>query len=145
AGNQSHEFPWGDFYSAIAQVNTGLRAIEEGNVTIREGGADVTPRARAFAKFVQGVSHAYVALSFDRGYVFSESVASDTLRFTGGAEDVQNLLRPYTEVADTAMAQLDAAIAIIQQNNVSLPNQTPERWISGNSFTPQQFVELIRL
>ncbi len=145
AGNQAHGFPWGDFYSAIAQVNTGLRAIEEGNVTIREGGNDVTPRARAFAKFVQGVSHAYVALSFDRGYVFSESVASDTLRFTGGAEDVQGLLRPYTEVADTAMAQLDAAIAIIQQNNVSLPNQTPERWISGNSFTPQQFVELIRL
>jgi hypothetical protein len=145
AGNQSHALPWADYYSAIAQVNTGLRAIDEGNVTIREGGADVTPRARAFAKFVQGVSHAYAALSFDRGYVFSESVASDTLRFTGGAQDVQELLRPYAEVADTALAQLDAAIAIIQQSNVSLPNQTPERWISGNSFSPAEFVQLIRL
>lgn len=145
AGNQAHFFPFRDWYTAIAQVNTGLRAIQEGNVTIREGGADVTPRARAFAKFIQGVSHGYVALSFDRGYVFSESVASDTLRFTGGAETVQGLLRPYAEVADTALAQLNAALQIIQQNNVSLPAQSAERWISGNNLNPQQFQELIHL
>lgn len=145
AGNQAHFFPWRDWYTAVAQVNTGLRAIEAGNVVIREGGVDVTPRARAFAKFVQGISHAYVALNFDRGYVFSESVASDTLRFTGNDRMVQGLLRPYTEVADTAIAQLTEALRLIQQHNVSLPNQTPERWISGNSLTPQQFQELIHL
>lgn len=145
AGNQAHEFPWNAWYSAIAGVNTGLRAISEGNVTIREGGQDVTPRARAFAKFVQGVSHGYIALNFDRGYVFSEAVASDTLRFLGGDGTVQELVRPYQEVADTALAQLNAALQIIQQNNVSLPSQSPERWISGNALNAQQFQELIHL
>ena len=40
-----------------------------------------------FAKFVQGLAHSYVALSFDRGYVFSENVASDTsVSFHGWGE-----------------------------------------------------------
>ena len=145
AGNQSHALPWGDWYSAIAQVNTGLRALEGGEVVIREGGANVTDRARAFAKFVQGVAHSYVALSFDQGYVFSENVAPDTLTFSGGGQQVQGLLRPYTEVADTAMSQLNEAIRIINQANVSLPSQTPERWISGASLSSGQFQALIRL
>lgn len=145
AGNQSHFFAWRDWYSAVAQVNTGLRALEGGEVEIREGGANVTDRARAFAKFVQGVAHSYVALSFDRGYVFSENVASDTLTFSGGGQQVQGLLRPYTEVADTAMSQLNEAIRIINQANVSLPSETPERWISGASLSSGQFQALIRL
>lgn len=146
AGNQAHAFPWADWYSAIAQVNTGLRALNgDEEVVIREGGADVTERARAFAKFVQGVAHSYVALSFDRGYVFSEGVASDTLTFSGGGEQVQGLLRPYTEVADTAMAQLNEALRIVDQEDVSLPVQTPERWISGVELSPDGFQQLIRL
>ncbi len=143
AGNQAHFFPWREWYSAIAAANTGLRAIEEGDVTIRSGGSDQTERARAFAKFVQGISHGYVALSFDRGYVFSESVASDTLGFTGNNRQVQGLIRPYPEVADTALAQLQVALDIIQEHNVSLPSQTPERWISGLSLSPAEFQQVI--
>lgn len=143
AGNQTHFFPWRDWYGAIAAANTGLRAISEGDVTITEGGQNVTPRAVAFAKFVQGISHGYVALSFDRGYVFSESIASDTLGFTAGNPQVQGLIRPYTEVADTALAQLNEALNLIQTHNISLPSQTPERWISGYSLSPEGFQQVI--
>jgi hypothetical protein len=143
AGNQAHFFPWRDWYGAVAQVNAGLRAIEEGDVVIRQDGNDVTARAQAFAKFVQGLAHGYVALSFDRGYVFSESIASDTLGFTAQNPQVQELIRPYPEVADTALAQLSAAIDIIRAHNVSIPSQTPERWISGYSLSPAEFEQLI--
>jgi hypothetical protein len=145
AGNQTHLFPWRDWYGAIAQVNTGLQVIRDGDVTILQGGQNVTPRARAFAKFVQGVAHGYVAKSFDQGYVFSDVVASDTLGFTGQNRQVQDLLRPYQEVADTAIAQLTEALDIVQSAQVSIPSETPERWISGYALSPEEFQQVIHM
>ena len=136
--NSGHSGVFADYYRIIAGVNTAFRAIEQGNLVIREGATDVTVRARAFGKFMQGLAHAQVALQFDRGYVSSEGLNFETLT----TEEVRNQIRPYTEVRDTAIAQLKAALALAQSTNFTFPATTAE-WIPGVAMTSAQFGRLI--
>jgi hypothetical protein len=135
--NSNHSAVWQDYYRVIAGVNTAFRAIEEGNLTVREGGADVTMRLRAFGKFMQGLAHGQVALTFDKGYVSSEGLDFETLTFEEAADQV----RPYTEVLDTAIAQLEQAIEIAQANTFTLP-ATQAQWIPGLTISNQQLARL---
>jgi len=129
---------WTLYYRLIAGINTAFRAIEENDLKIIEGGADVTVRANAFGKFVQGLSHGQIALQFDQGYVSSEVTDFGTLSF----EEARALLRPYAEVRDTALAQLKAALALAQANTFSLPGAGSE-WVSGVDMTNQDLARLI--
>jgi hypothetical protein len=136
--NSGHAGVWQDYYRIIAGINTAFRAIDAGNLTIREAGADVTMRARAFGKFMQGLAHGQVALTFDRGYVSSEILDFETLTF----DEARELIRPYAEVRDTAIAQLKEALRLAQTNTFTLPATTAE-WIPGVSLTNVQFARLI--
>ena len=62
--NSNHSQVWQVYYSIIAAINTAFRAIDQGNLVIREGGADVTARLRTFGKFMQGLAHGQAALAF---------------------------------------------------------------------------------
>src|SRR5690606_21319070 len=64
-------FSWSRVYPIISNVNDGLAAIENG-LPIEIGGVDHTPRARAFGKFVQGISHGHLAQYFDQALVVTE-------------------------------------------------------------------------
>ncbi len=143
AGSQPHRLAWSDYYSVIAGNNTALQAIEQFGLQIMRGGNDETQRARAFAKFTQGLSHGYIGLMFDRGYVYSESVDPESLGFVGEDQSVQELVRPYPEVMDTAIAQLEEAKNIAETHNVTIPSTSTERWISGYELGTQDFVRLI--
>ena len=136
--NSGHSAVFAAFYRIIAGVNTAFRAIDEDNLKVTEGGADVTPRLRAFGKFMQGLAHGQVALSFDRGYVSSETLNFDDLTF----EETRALIRPYTEVRDTALAELRAALALAQANTFTLPSTVAE-WIPGVQLSNVQFARLI--
>lgn len=139
-----HGATWTDYYENIAALNTALLAISKYNLQLRNSaGADVTTEAHAFAKFSQGLNHGYVALFFDKSYVYSESVDPETLRFTGGSQDVQNLIRPYREVMDTALVELNAALTLANSKSFSYPS-VPNQWFLGVARTNVEFARIIR-
>jgi len=117
--------PWFGLYGAISAATDGIRNIEAGNVSL----GDDNERALGFAKLVQGLSHGYIALMFDKGFVLDESVdlASGTLE-----------LIPYKDVMDAAIKQLEAAIVIFNANNFTLPAD----WINGKAYTSAELAQL---
>lgn len=134
-----HTATWADYYANIAAINTGLQAMKQGNLTLRtSAGQDITTEAHAFAKFSQGLNHGYIALIFDKGYVYSESVNTDTLRFAG----VQQLIKPYREVMDTALAELEAALTLARSKTFTYPSTPANLWFLG---VPRTNVDMQRV
>jgi hypothetical protein len=121
--------PWFDLYEVISAMNDGLRAINEG-LEIGEGGADA-PRAQAFAKFMQGLAHGYIALHFDRGFIFTEEMDLESTEFE---------LVDYNAMMAQAYESLGEAISIANSNSFTLPDNT---WMEGVSgFTSDDLVRL---
>jgi len=104
------EDPFNRLYGAISPVNDALLAIDSGLVI---DDANTTARARAVGKFIQGISHGYLALMYDQAYIVDEHLALDTI--------TTPVLHPYPEVAAAAIEELDSAIAISQRSNFTLP------------------------
>jgi hypothetical protein len=108
---------WYRNYRALAALGEGLRALERPDVSQDLGPANVL-RARAFARFVQGLSHASIALLYDRGFIVDE---------TTQALDEQGQLRPgveavdYNQVMAAALGYLDDAIALAGQGTFTIP------------------------
>ena len=122
------ETPWFGNYSANKAANDGLNAIDERGILIGEGGAD-TPRARAFAKFVQGLSHGRIALLFDQGYVVDEN--------TDIGKDLEFV--PYGQVMEQSIRSLEEAIAIAEANAFDIPSIG---WIHGYPMSNQDLARL---
>jgi hypothetical protein len=114
------EGPWYRCYSAISSANDGLRAIA-GGLQIGDNGKD-TPRAKAFAKFMQGLSHGVLACYYDRAFIFDETVDLNTSTLE---------LKSYKEVGAAAIKQLEEAIALMEANSF----KTPNTWINGVELT----------
>jgi hypothetical protein len=112
ARREANEDPWYGLYATLSVVNDALVGIDSG-LTIVSGGVDATARADAVGKFMQGLVHGQLALSFDKAYIVSESL--DLLTW-----DPQ--FSPYQEVMDTAIAELEAAIDIAEANAFTLPS-----------------------
>jgi hypothetical protein len=121
--------PWFDLYEVISAMNDGLRSINEG-LEIGEDGED-TPRAIAFGKFMQGLAHGYLALHFDRGFIFTEEMDLESTEFE---------LVGYNEMMAQALSSLDEAISIANSNSFTIPDNT---WIEGVSgYTNEHLVRL---
>ncbi len=116
---RSIEDPWYQCYRAISSANDGLRAIAGG---LAIGGGKDTPRAKAFAKFVQGLAHGYLACYYDRAFIFDETVDINTTTLE---------LKSYKEVGAAAIKQLEEAIALMEANSFT----TPSTWVNGVSMT----------
>jgi hypothetical protein len=121
------EQPWYRSYRALSAANDGLRAIA-GGLQIGDKGKD-TPRAKAFAKLVQGLAHGYLASFFDRAYIYDETVDVNI--------DVLEL-KPYQEVGAAAIKQLEEAIALLEANSF----ETPESWVNGVIMTNLELAEV---
>jgi hypothetical protein len=121
------EEPWYDAYRAISSANDGLRAIA-GGLQIGDKGAD-TPRAKAFAKFVQGLAHGYLACFFDRAFIFDENVDVNA----GTLE-----LKGYQEVGAAAVKMLEEGIAIMEANAFT----TPSTWINGVAYSNVELAQV---
>lgn len=114
-------------------LNRGLAAIRDGLQSITEGGLEIGPddrdgpRTQAFAKFMQGLSHGFIALMYDQGFVLDESIEDPN--------DVQ--LQPYSEVMAAARGYLAEARTIAGQNDFTIPSE----WM-GASYTSAELVRL---
>lgn len=123
-----NEVPWAGLYRTISAVNDALIAIDSGLVIVD---ATRTARTQAVGKFMQGVSHGYLAMYFDQAYIVDENLALDTITVP--------TFHPYQDVAAAAIAQLDDAIAIANANpGISLP---ADSWLY-QAMTRDQFVRL---
>jgi hypothetical protein len=110
------EDPWFDGYSALAAVRDGILAIDGGLVIEDADGVDVTNRAMAFAKMVQGLAMGTTALLYDQGFILDEDTDIETATMV-----------PYTELMAAAMAALDEAISLAGSTSFI----TTSAWMSG--------------
>jgi hypothetical protein len=123
---EQHSTPWTLHYRSLTAVRDALIVIESGAVDL--GGA--TLRARAFGKFVQGLSHGTLALAFDQAFIVDETITQEQM--DAGFEP-----RPYTEVMEAAIGYLDAAIALAGSGSFTIP----ATWMSQEMSS----AELVRL
>jgi hypothetical protein len=135
-----------NFWAAIGRVQSiaydGLQILDEG-MQIMEGNTDVTPRARAFAKFMQGWAWGYAALIFDRIHVVPETVPMP--QDPQGVLDLSvSSLTAYPEAIEAAVAALQEAVQIAQANPsvVSYPAiSSSELWFGSTTpISNQQFI-----
>lgn len=129
--------PWYYMYRALSAIQSGLTAVE-GNPDIpAELGDSATQQVKAFAKFVQGMATASLAILYDQGFVIDETTE---MVDASGAPVAQPVV-PYTTLMDTAMTYFDDAIAL----SSSGPSfAIPTTWIpTQDPLTSSDFVQLI--
>lgn len=114
-------FTWG--YRAISGANDGIRAIKGGLKLEEEA------RALAFGRFVQGISHGYLAMLYEKGPIADETLDLDVIPEYVG----------YQELAEAALGFLDEAIAIASANDFTIP----VTWMRTPSETSSD--ELVRV
>jgi hypothetical protein len=116
--------PWIYNYRAIASARDGLLAISSGRVTF--AAADQR-RAQAFAKFVMGLAHGTLAITYDQAFIVDETIDIS----------VPQEAKPYTEVMAAAQRYLDEAITLAQGGAFSIPTNWMSKTVSNT--------ELVRL
>jgi hypothetical protein len=123
--------PWINSYRALSAASDGLKALNDNPELAEELGADATRRAEAFARFIQGISHAQIAILYDQGWVIDET--TDILNPGDPVE-------PATLLA-TAMDQLDAAISLAGQGFGD--EDIPAGWLRSEAdLSPAEFARI---
>ena len=120
------EWAWYQNYAALKSANDGLRAMDEG-LDLGKNEAMV----RAWAKFIQGISHGQLALTFDQAFIFDESIGPDEV--IAGLD-----LSPYSEVMAAAISQLEEAASIAESNTFT----TPGSWLNGTTLSSGELARL---
>ena len=124
--NDVTEDPWYNLHGVVASVNTALSVMDEGLEVPNE------PRARAFAKLMQGLARAYIALEFDQALIVDEHTDAASVDVTD--------YRPYQEVMAKAIAEIDEAIAIAEANEFTIPGDAD--WVNGFEMDNEEFIRL---
>jgi hypothetical protein len=127
AGTSSNT--WLAFYGVISLANDGLQSLDRG-LKIGTDGKD-NARARAFAKYMQGIAHGYLALMYDKAVIIDEKTDVDTL--------ITPTYSPYPAVMAAAITMLKASIAISDTATFTLPNLG---WIPGLTLTNKDLSRL---
>ena len=137
-----------NYWAAIGRAQSisydGLQLLDDGMV-IMEGTTNVTPRARAFAKFMQGWAWGYAALIFDKSHLVPETqdLPADP---NGVISMAVETLTPHEEVIAAAVKSLEDAIAIARANPavVTYPAfPASQLWFgSPTPITNDQFIRM---
>jgi len=122
------EVPWGDAYGALAGARDGMAALAEG-LTIDEVGVDVTQRALAFGKFVQGLAHYNLGRLYDQAFIIDENT------------DLANIeLVSSEQMFQMAMTKFNEAKQIAQSNTFTIPSA----WVGfGGDWSSSDMVQFI--
>jgi hypothetical protein len=112
-----------------------------------EGSVDMTPRARAFAKFMQGWTWGYLGMVFDNAHVVPEDTDIPTDADPSALTQIAvNTLVPSEEVIAASIGALEEAIQIAQQNPdvVDFPSEAESSfWFrAAEPVTNTQFIQM---
>jgi len=119
------QWPWESNYRGISNVTDAMVAINEG-MRFTDGTKDNTPRGHAFIKFIQGISHGYLAMMFDQAIILDETV---------NLEDGVPEPSPYPEVMAAAIGYLEEAIQVAEANAFQLPaSWLPQRPLTNTEL-----------
>jgi len=99
---------WYRSYRAIAAIRDGLKQIADEVVDL---GGEGNLRAQAYGRYMQGVAHATVALLYDSGFVYDETIDPTTV-----------VLQDYNAVAQAALGYFDDAIALASGASFTIPS-----------------------
>lgn len=102
---------WYRSYRAIAAVADGLKQIESGAIDL----GDDNLRARAYGRFIQGVAHGTIAMLYDSGFVYDETIDPQTVTLQG-----------YEDVMAASIAYLQEAATLAGSGTFTIP----DTWIS---------------
>lgn len=101
-------YAWANAYRAIAAVHDGLAMVDSGAVDL---GSDKT-MIEAYGKYMVGLALGTIALVYDSGFVYTESV-----------DPASNPpLQSHTAVMTAALAELDAAGSLASGATFTLPS-----------------------
>lgn len=120
--SQFMRIPWLELNRNLAAIRDGLIAVENQNINLQE-----PERLQAYAKFMQGLFHGYLALMYDRAYILDETVDPD-----------ETELRPYGEIMQAARGYFSEARSIAEGADFTLP----EPWLGPGSYSSEEFVRL---
>lgn len=120
--NEAVGYVWNQNYRALSALAKGLGSLEEPDVADGLGAARVL-RARAFGKFMQGMTHGSLALHYSDAWIIDEN--SELIDDAGLA--IPQELRPYGEVMAAALGYFDEAIALAE--GATFPD-IPSGWMS---------------
>jgi hypothetical protein len=101
---------WEGCYRALSALAEGLRALDDPDVARVISHTDMI-RNRAYGKFVQGLTHATVALLYARGFILDETT------------DFEEAQAPvdYDVLMERALTYFDAAIELASAQPFTLP------------------------
>ncbi|HEU0298166.1 MAG TPA: hypothetical protein VFR37_01905 [Longimicrobium sp.] len=136
-------YAWTTNYRALAAVAEGLRSIDENPQIATDLGAAATLRARIFGKLVQGLSHASVALLYDRGYAIDETV--ETIDESGAPVLLGEPIG-YQALMTAALGYFDQAIALSNQPGaagITIPHDWMPLLGSEDEYTMPELRRLI--
>lgn len=119
---------WNQTYSALSAIADGLRALNNDQALVDDLGAARYNRLQAYGKFVQGLGHGSLAMTYAVGFIVDETT------------DLSEAQTPvdYTTMNEAALGYLDEAITLAQGGfNEPIPGQ----WMSV-SVTADKLIEL---
>lgn len=117
----------------------GLQVINKSGKPLVVDGQDVTQRARAFAKLMQGIAWGYQAMLYDQAVIVPETL--DVVGDPGQAG--REGLTPWEEALEKALDSIDEAIAIAQQTQITFPAYPASRsWFGApEAITSEKFIQ----
>ena len=133
AGNRDH------FQNFSVQTRTASNAVAAIDRLMASGGTigsvGEDQRARSFGYFMLGQALANLSYAYDSAAIVTPATPSDEIPPLSG----------YADVNAAAVAMLDSAeaaavLAASDNSNFTMPST----WLSGNSFTRTEFLQLIR-
>lgn len=93
---------WFESYRAIAAVRDGLKSIDDGVVDLDDLGPNGNLRARAYGRYMQGLAHATIAVLYDSGFVYDETIDPSTVTLIGRQDVMTAALAYFAEAATLA-------------------------------------------
>jgi hypothetical protein len=127
--------PWQKSNAILSGLADAIGVIEDGTI-VRDAGVDVTTRAVAFAKLMQGITLGNLAMVLDSAYLIDENLELQP------PPAPPPPLAPHTEVLALAIEKLEEAIAITDTANFTLP---ADPWLFVSGYTDNDVAQIAHL
>ncbi len=121
---------WAGYYSALTLANDALIGIRQNHIVITD--VPTTKLTETVAQLMQAANLAELAINYDKAYIVTDS--TNVLAIQQGIISYKD----RKQVRDTALAKLDAAIALANANTFT----TPAAWTNGTPYTNVQIAQI---